>query len=127
MTVSLGEILRNLLDESDITQKQLADNLNIGASTLGNYIQDIREPDYNVLKDLADYFGVTTDYLLEHRTKNSSSAHEDELLRIFRTLSLDHQELLIEQGKLLIVHGCKKRKSSESKTSENKIKNTNTV
>ena len=119
-TVSLGEILRNLLDERDVTQKQLADNLNIGASTLGNYIQDIREPDYNVLKDLATFFDVTTDYLLEHRTKITSSMQEDEILRIFRSLSLDQQELLIEQGKLLITHNCKKRKSSESKTSDNK-------
>jgi len=119
--VSLGEIIRNLLDENDVTQKQLADNLNIGASTLGNYIQNIREPDYNVLKDLADYFDVTTDYLLEHRAKISFSAHEDELLRIFRTLSIEQQEFLIEQGKLLVSYSCKKRKSSESKTTENKI------
>ena len=117
--MSLGVVLRNLLDEKDITQKQLADSLNIGASTLGNYIQDIREPDYKVLKDLARYLDVSTDYLLEYKTKQTISIHEDELLRIFHSLTVDEQQLFLEQGKLLITHR-KKRKSSELKTSDEK-------
>jgi len=118
--VSLGEVLRNLIDERDISQKQLADSLNIGASTLGNYIQNIREPDYDVLKSLARYFDVSTDYLLEHKEPQLSSFHEEELLRIFRTLTIDQQELFLEQGKLLIAHSTKKRKSSTFATSNDK-------
>lgn len=116
--MSLGEILRELLTENDITQKQLADYLNIAASTLGNYIQDSREPDYETLKRLAGYFNVTTDYLLDHRAKQASSHKEDELLRIFRNLNEDQQELYIEQGKLLLAHIAKKGKSSNSRTTE---------
>ena len=119
--MSLGEVLRSLLEERGVTQKQLADSLNIGASTLGNYMQNIREPDYEVLRSVAKYFNVTTDYLLEHISNQAKSLYEDELLRIFRTLTTDQQELFLEQGKLLIAHNNKKRKSSESKTSENKI------
>ena len=110
--MSLGEVLRNLLDERDITQKQLADSLNIGTSTLGNYIQNIREPDYEVIKALARFFDVSIDYLLEHRTNQTISVHEGELLRIFRTLSVDQQELFLEQGKLLIVYNNKKSEYS---------------
>ncbi|MCL2820278.1 MAG: helix-turn-helix domain-containing protein [Oscillospiraceae bacterium] len=105
--MSLGEMLRNLLDEWDITQKELASNINIGASTLGNYMQDIREPDYEVLKILASYFNVSTDYLLEHKTNQITSINEDELIRIFRNLSVDQQELFIQQGKLLINYNKK--------------------
>jgi len=116
--MSLGEVLRNLLDERDVTQKQLADSLNIGASTIGNYIQNIREPDYEVLRNLADFFDVSIDYLLEYRSKKSisESSYEDELLRIFRVLNSDQQEFFIEQGKLLIFYNRKKEKSSEIKT-----------
>lgn len=39
--MSLGENLRNLIDERDMTQKELAKILNIAASTLGGYIQEI--------------------------------------------------------------------------------------
>ena len=120
--MSLGEVLRNLLDERDVTQKQLADSLNIGASTIGNYIQNIREPDYEVLRNLADFFDVSIDYLLEHRSKKcvSESGYEDELLRLFRVLTNEQQEFFIEQGKLLITHGRKRENSSESIPSEHK-------
>ena len=118
--MSLGEILRSLLDERDIAQKQLADSLNVGASTIGNYIQNIREPDYEMLRSLATYFEVSTDYLLEHRTDQTICFQEDELLRIFRALTKDQQELYIEQGKLFIAHNYKKRKSSDLKTSVDK-------
>jgi len=106
------------MEERDITQKQLADMLNIGVSTLGNYIQNTREPDYDTLKRLASFFNVSIDYLLDYRTAQAACFDEDELLRIFRTLSHDQQELFIEQGKLLIAHNCKKIKSSDSMISD---------
>jgi len=118
--MSLGEVLRNLLDEKDVTQKQLADSLNIGASTVGNYMQNIREPDYDVLKNIAIYFDVSIDYLLEHKTKQAASVHEDELLRIFRALSTDQQELFLKQGKLLITYNNEKRKSQGLNTADEK-------
>ena len=103
--MSLGDILRELLFEKDMTQKQLAKSLCIGASTLGNYVQDNREPDYETLKAIADFFDVTTDYLLGHRTKcHSISCKEHELLRIYRALSADQQELFLKQGRLFIIH-----------------------
>ena len=116
--MTLGEILRNLLTEMDITQKQLAENLNVGASTLGNYIQNNREPDYDTLRALADFFEVTTDYLLNHRTHPASSHNEDELLRVYRALKKDQQELLLKQGRLLIAHYSKQGKLQDMKTAE---------
>lgn len=119
--MTLGEILRNLLIEKDITQKQLAESLNIAPSTLGNYIQNVREPDYEMLKCFADYFNVSTDYLLNHRANGATSHKEDELLRVFRALTKDQQEIFIEQGKLFIVQNNKKEKSSDLKIAEDKI------
>ncbi|MCL2084768.1 MAG: helix-turn-helix domain-containing protein [Oscillospiraceae bacterium] len=113
--MTLGEILSNLLTERDLTQKQLADSFNIGASTLSNYIHNTREPDYEILKRFAAYFDVSTDYLLDHRTSRAASHQEDELLRVFRALDKDQQELFLEQGKLLIALSNKKRKSSDLK------------
>jgi len=116
--MNLGEILRNLLTEMDITQKQLAESLNIGVSTLGNYIQNNREPDYKILKALADFFDVSTDYLLDHRTHRSESHNEDDLLRVYRALNKDQQELLLKQGRLLVAHYGKPGKLQEIKAAE---------
>lgn len=100
--MSFGDILRKLLNDRGITQKQLAMSLNIAASTLGNYIQDSREPDFETLKRLADFFDVSVDYLLGHRSKKANSFTEDELLHIFRSLTPEQQEIYIEQGKVMI-------------------------
>lgn len=94
-----GDILRSLLDDRDITQKQLAASLNIAPTTLGNYFRNEREPDFETLKMLAGYFNVSTDYLLDYRTGNTSSRQEDELLRVFRAMTPEQQVIFVEQGK----------------------------
>lgn len=94
-----GDILRNLLEEKNITQKQMASDLNIAASTLGNYIRNTREPDFATLCRIAAYFGVSTDYLLDYHPSYNISPLESELLRVFRTLTPEQQKIYIEQGK----------------------------
>ena len=99
--MKFGEILRELLEDSNMTQRELAQALNLGASTLGNYIRGIREPDFITLKSIAAYFNVSTDYLLDHHSDNSVDHRESELLRIFRNLSSTEKKLYLEQGKTL--------------------------
>lgn len=94
-----GDILRNLLEERNITQKQMASDLNIAASTLGNYIRNTREPDFSTLCRIAAYLGVSIDYLLNYHPNYNVNPLEVELLRIFRTLSAREQKIYIEQGK----------------------------
>lgn len=94
-----GDILRNLLDEKNITQKQMASDLNIAASTLGNYVRNTREPDFATLCQIAQYFGVSTDYLLDYHPSYNISPLEAELLRVFRALTPEQQKIYIEQGK----------------------------
>ena len=65
----LGDILKELLDLHGMTQRQLAEALALSSSALGNYVQGTREPDYNTLIRIADFFQVTTDYLLDHPAK----------------------------------------------------------
>ena len=46
MNYEFGDNLRTLIEERDITQKELARQLNIAPSTLGSYVQNVREPDF---------------------------------------------------------------------------------
>lgn len=105
--MKFGDILRELIEDNEISQKQLAADLNIGATTIGNYIRGIREPDFDILKLLAAYFHVTTDYLLDYQSEITKNHGEDELLRLYRSLQSDKKELLIDQAKLLVRHGLK--------------------
>ena len=53
-----------LRDGKDLKQKELAEILGISRSTLASYEQGRREPDFDTLQKIADYFNVSTDYLL---------------------------------------------------------------
>ena len=61
---SFGEILTSLREERGIYQKELAAILKVSVGTVSNYENNIHFPDQAALLQLADYFGVTVDYLL---------------------------------------------------------------
>ena len=95
--------LRSLIEERNLTQKQVATDLNIAPSTMGGYVQGSSEPDFETLKTIANYFDVSTDYLLNIPDKKSADEMEDELLRVFRSMSMEHKKIYIEQGKVFII------------------------
>lgn len=117
--MKFGDILRSLINDRNITQKQLAFDLNIAPSTLGNYIQDSREPDFQTLKDIANYFNVTVDYLIDNRSPYTKSRNEEELLRIYRSLSPEQQDLYLEQGKVFLKINAKENAKSSNLTHQN--------
>ena len=107
--MKFGEILRVLIAERDITQKELAQQLNIAPSTMGSYVQGAREPDFETLRQIAKYFGVTTDYLLDYHSDKTSSYQEAELLRIFRALAPEQRGICIEQCRVFVKQNNKEK------------------
>lgn len=61
--------LRELRKSKRMTQQRLAIELNMNQNTISRYESGEREADYQTLIAIADYFGVSVDYLLE-RTDN---------------------------------------------------------
>ena len=62
--IKFAERLRELRREKKVTQSKMADFLGIKLRSYQNYEGGSRRPDYEGLVALADYFDVTTDYLL---------------------------------------------------------------
>lgn len=58
-----GDVLKQLRIESHLTQKELSSILGISESTVGMYERNKREPDFETLESIADYFNVDMDYL----------------------------------------------------------------
>lgn len=108
--MSFGQNLRTLIEERNMTQKELATQLNIAPSTMGSYVQNTREPDFDTLKLLAKYFDVSTDYLLDYPAKEVSTQQEVELLRIFRSLSPEQKDICIDQCKAFVRVNHKNKK-----------------
>ena len=64
MKIILGKRLKELREEKGLTQKQLAEQLNLNSVTYLHYEKDQREPPLKVLAEMAVFFEVSTDYLL---------------------------------------------------------------
>lgn len=62
--MKLAERLRELRKERTLRQEQVAVALDISMSAYCNYEQGKREPTASVIIRMADYYDVTTDYLL---------------------------------------------------------------
>ncbi|MGN9165827.1 helix-turn-helix domain-containing protein [Tissierellaceae bacterium HCP3S3_D8] len=62
--MSFGNRLRQLRLENNMTQEDLSKELNVSRATVGRYENDDRFPDKDTLKNIADIFNVSTDYLL---------------------------------------------------------------
>lgn len=62
--MSFGDILYRLRVERKVYQKELAIYLHVTVGTISNYENDVHSPDPTTLCKIADFFGVSIDYLL---------------------------------------------------------------
>lgn len=100
--------LKELRENKKLTQSQLSKILNISTSAVGMYEQGRRFPDENILKNIAHFFNVSIDYLLDNDLQKKEpdsimpgislkndielSADEEELIKKYRQLPADRQE-----------------------------------
>lgn len=77
-----GEKLKLLRTSRKMSQKELAERLNIAKSVISFYESGDRMPSYEVLIKIAQIFNVTTDYLLginKKRTVDVSDLSEENI------------------------------------------------
>jgi len=77
LKMSIGKRVANLRIKHKLTQEELAKRVEISRAALSHYEKDRREPDLETIEKIADYFDVTTDYLIG-RTDDS---HPDILIK----------------------------------------------
>lgn len=79
------ERLKALRKEAKLTQKQIAKSLNIKQPTYAQWENGRTKPKGETLERFADFFNVSTDYLLgKTDIKNSSDIDEDALEQSLR-------------------------------------------
>lgn len=65
------KILKLLRTEKAMSQQELADALGISKSAINMYERGERQPNFEVLESIADYFNVDIDYLLGRTNKTT--------------------------------------------------------
>ena len=95
--------LRILRERKGVPQQTVADSLEITRQAYSNYENGNREPDNKMLLKLAEYFGVSTDYLLGRKESKSPGMDESiprddgerKLIQIVRKLDPAQKALLL--------------------------------
>ena len=64
-------VLRDLRNKRNLTQEALANKLNTSKSTISMYENGNREPDFETLETIADFFNVNMDFLLGRSKYNT--------------------------------------------------------
>ncbi len=77
---TFGKRLKKLREEKNLTQNQLAEQLSVNRDALAKWETDRAFPDLIMIKSIAEFFDISTDYLLG-KDDNSFEAQVVELLR----------------------------------------------
>nr|DAX92923.1 MAG TPA: Repressor protein CI [Caudoviricetes sp.] len=77
MVETFKDRLKALRVSKGLTQEDLSAKLKISRSTIGMYEQGNRQPDFDTLELIADFFNVDTDYLLGRTNKTTYIPHAD--------------------------------------------------
>lgn len=96
-----GERLKLLRNERSMFQRNLAELLNVAPSTIGMYERGQRDPDTETIKFLAEYFNVSTDWLLGRTNDRIGIVEPDEGIARDNIKYKTYQEMLNKMIELL--------------------------
>lgn len=101
-------IFKRLRISAGLTQVEMAEKLKISRSTIGMYETGAREPDFETLEKIADFFNVDIDYLLGRTDKTtllpetigqySSTLNKRDERDIEKILDRTREQLLSQEG-----------------------------
>lgn len=102
MRYYLPDRLKEQRTKLGLTQKEIADKLNMGSTSYQRYENGTREPKLQTLCELADIFNTSTDYLLGRKEVNvptksvSTNEKEDKWTKLGNVLSPSEKEKVIK-------------------------------
>ena len=95
--MSTGDKILKLMDDKKVSRLELSNTLNINYQTLCKYLQNKRSIPGDILVNIANYFDVTLDYLLDRdglSLMESIDYNHIELAKEIENLNEDDKELV---------------------------------
>ena len=89
MRVTLGETIRRIRIENDLSQQQLADLINVDRSTVANWETGRRLPDTAMIKRISDALQIDVTILL-----NSANARRE----VINVIMVDDEKIILTGG-----------------------------
>lgn len=82
MTLKIGEKIKSLRKQQDITQEKLATYLNISYQAVSKWENGTALPDLSLIPAISNFFGVSADYLLGIENDNTNEDIENTLIKV---------------------------------------------
>lgn len=102
MKNSFGTILKELRTENDLSQSALASKINCSQKIIDYWEKNSSEPTAHFIVAIADFFGVSCDYLLGREddfetisTHSDVISTENEMLSVYRSLSDEDKKTVL--------------------------------
>ena len=76
--MTLGQKIKKLRNEKNLTQKDLADQVHVTFQTVSKWENDENEPDVSTLRELAKLFGCSMDFLLSESEEEQKEEKVEE-------------------------------------------------
>lgn len=109
--------IKELRQQKGITQVKLSKIIGVSRSAISMYEINASQPDYDIISKIADYFGVSVDYLLGRENKSTDlSQDERQLLTYFKQCDV------IDQARILAYAEAIAQKEVYNNVSLEKVK-----
>ena len=93
---SMGNFLTDLRKEKGLTQQEVADNLNVSNKTVSKWERDEGYPEITMLTEIAKFYEITTDELLQGGRKEREALSVD-------TTALQNENLVFQKIKSILL------------------------
>ncbi|MGI9902437.1 helix-turn-helix domain-containing protein [Bacillus velezensis] len=115
----LGKRITSLRKKANLTQEQMATKLNITRSALSQYELGTRNPDYDLLIKIADFFDVSIDYLLRGEDHYKDKARELRKHTDVRFAAVDGREFTDSEKEEILADALRRIDGIEKLIEEN--------
>lgn len=109
--MTFPERLKHLREEHNVSQTAIARMLRMSRQAYNNYERGIREPNHAIVKELAKYYRVSTDYILGVSDDPNYESLEEitenigkHIAAIYKFLSKSNKEKLLTYAEILFEH-----------------------
>lgn len=92
----VGKFIAKLRKEKDMTQQQLADKLGITDRAVSNWENGRRLPEYSILKELCDIFGISINELFAGEKidkENYNQIADENLLKVIEKINKESRKI----------------------------------
>lgn len=130
-----GDRLREIREDRDLKQRDVAKDLFISNKVLSSYERNVAFPSIDMLKKICEYYHVSADYLLQIEAKKEDepagdtsrlvalTPHQARLLSYYERLSTENQDAVRGLMVLYYKEQLRKKTTQKQKSANEKIQN----